>query len=98
MSELVFDHGPNGIFTRTGECCRCGQCCKTGDPFQGELGEAEISGACPLLALLPDGLHACTDRQNSYYLNGCNVFPTHPGQIADKPLCSYVFTAVNDGG
>jgi len=84
-------------YIRSGECCRCGECCKTGDPFLGELGEPPIAGACPLLALLPDGLYACSDRQNSYYLSGCNVFPTHPDQIADKPGCSYVFTRVDDG-
>jgi hypothetical protein len=91
---VVFDHGPNGVYERTGECCRCGECCRTGDPFQGELGTPEISGACALLTLLPDGLHACKDRKNPYYLNGCNVFPTHPGQISDKPNCSYTFVRV----
>jgi len=85
----VFDHGPNGVFVRTGECCRCGECCMTGNPFTGEP-----NVPCPLLALLPDGLHACTDRQNPYYLNGCNVWPTHPDQIADKSSCTYKFERV----
>ena len=53
-----------------------------------------ITGACPLLALR-GGVYACTDRRHPYYLNGCNVFPTHPGQIADKPGCSYRFERVN---
>jgi len=90
---ITFDHGPNGIFERSGECCRCGQCCMTGDPFEGEMGEPEISGACPLLSFHA-GLYTCIDRQNPYYLNGCNVFPTHPGQISDKPGCSYKFQKV----
>ena len=83
-------------FVRTGECCQCGECCRTGDPFNGEMGESEIAGACPLLTIRK-GLHVCTDRQHPYYLNGCNVFPTHPGQITDKPSCSYKFERV-DGG
>lgn len=95
MTEISFTHH-DGTFIREGECCRCGECCKTGDPFEGTMGEPEISGACPLLTLLADG-HACKDRQNSYYLNGCNVWPTHPGQIADKPSCSYKFQLVSSG-
>jgi hypothetical protein len=83
----------DGTFVRTGECCRCGQCC-WGDPFNGEMGVPEIAGACPLLTLELDGRYACGDRQNTYYLNGCNVWPTHPGQIADKPGCSYRFEKV----
>jgi hypothetical protein len=94
MSSVVFTHLGGGTFLREGECCRCGECCRTGDPFEGQLGEPEIVGACPLLTLLSDGLHACKDRQNSYYLNGCNVWPTHPDQITDKPSCSYKFTVV----
>jgi hypothetical protein len=58
------------------------------------MGKPEIEGACPLLALFPDGLHACTDRQNSYYLNGCNTMPSHPGQIVNYPSCSYTFEKV----
>jgi len=58
------------------------------------MGEPEIPGACPLLALLPDGFHACTDRKHPYYLNGCNVFPTHPAQIVNYPSCSYTFEKV----
>jgi hypothetical protein len=58
------------------------------------MGEPEIPGACPLLALLPDGLYACTDRQNSYYLNGPNVWPTHPLQIVNYPSCTYKFQKV----
>lgn len=80
-------------WVRSGECCRCGECCKTGDPFDGQMGEPLIEGACPLLSLF-NGRYACTDRRNGYYLNGCNIWPTHPDQIADKPGCSYTFTEV----
>lgn len=61
------------------------------------MGEPEIPGGCALLTILPYGVHACKDRENPYYLNGCNVWPTHPGHIVDKPSCTYVFTRV-DGG
>jgi hypothetical protein len=83
-------------WVRSGECCRCGECCRTGDPFLGQMGEPLIEGACPLLGLFA-GRYACTDRQHPYYLNGCNVWPSHPDQIADKPGCSYTFVRV-DGG
>src|SRR4029077_16173433 len=95
---LKFTHEqPDGsfiTFARTGECCQCGECCKTGDPFQGEMGKPEISGGSPLLRLLSDGLHICADRENPYYLNGCNVFPTHPSHLLDHPGCSYKFERV----
>jgi hypothetical protein len=91
----MFSHG-DGVFIRTGECCRCGECCQ-GDPFLGEMGEPEIEGACPLLTLLPDGLHACSDREHPYYLSGCNIWPSHPDQISDKPSCTYKFERVSDG-
>jgi hypothetical protein len=91
MSE-TFSYENDGTYVRTGECCRCGECC-WGDPFQGEMGEAPIPGACPLLALA-GGRYVCTDRLNSYYLNGCNVWPSHPLQIADKPSCTYKFEKI----
>jgi hypothetical protein len=84
---------PSGVYVRTGECCRCGECCY-GDPFNGDLGPPEIADACPLLALHA-GVYTCTDRQNTYYLSGCNVWPTHPAQIADKPGCSFRFELVS---
>lgn len=85
---------PEPVYIRSGECCRCGECCRSGDPFNGEMGEPAIEGACPLLALLPDGVHACTDRQHPYYLSGCNVWPSHPDHIVNYPSCSYKFEAV----
>ena len=97
MSELrIFDHGPNGKFIRSGTCCRCGECC-FGDPFEGERGIPEIEGACFLLTFA-NGKFSCKDRQDPYYLKGCNEFPSHPGQIADKPSCSYRFEEVISGG
>jgi hypothetical protein len=64
-----------------------------GDPFNGEAGEPEISGACPLLTM-HEGIFTCRDRRHPYYLKGCNVYPTHPDQIADKPGCSYKFQRI----
>jgi hypothetical protein len=93
-TAVQFDNGTAGTFIRTGECCRCGECCVDGDPFGGTMGEPEIQGACFLLKLLPDGLHACKDRENPLYLNGCNVWPSHPAQIVDKPSCTYSFEQV----
>lgn len=98
MTEITFTHEtPDGSekYIRTGECCRCGECCMTGDPFEVEMGEPAIPGACPLLRSEGDGKFMCSDRQNPYYLSGCNVWPTHPGQISDKPSCSYRFEKVN---
>jgi len=60
----------------------------TGNPFTGE------PGWCPLLRM-DDGIASCVDRQHPYYLNGCNVWPTHPEQIADKPSCSYKFERID---
>jgi len=93
-TAVTYSHH-DGIFIRTGECCRCGECC-WGDPFLGQEGEPEIPGACPLLGF-HDGSYHCKDRQHPYYLMGCNIFPSHPDQIADKPSCSYVFTKVSGG-
>ena len=86
--DVTFTHH-DGTFVRTGECCRCGECCMTGNPFTGEP-----NVPCPLLKMR-DGIATCTDRQHPYYLNGCNVWPTHPGHIVDKPGCSYRFTRVD---
>lgn len=93
----VFAHRqPDGTFKhfkRSGECNRCGQCCE-GDPFDGRLGEPKIENMCPLYDLL-DGKGHCTDRMHPYYLSGCNIWPTHPEQIANKPLCGYSFEEVD---
>lgn len=94
MPNPRFDHLGDGTYERSGECCRCGECCMTGDPFEGALGEPVIAGACPLLRQEPDGLYSCTDRTNPYYLNGPNVWPTHPEQIVNYPSCTYSFKKV----
>ena len=39
---------------------------------------------------------APSGQEEPYYLAGCNVWPTDPTQIADKPACTYTFTWVND--
>lgn len=91
----VYEHEDGDTYVRTGECSRCGECCMSGDPFLGALGEAAIPGACPLLRREPDGLYSCTDRTNPYYLNGPNVWPTHPDQIVNYPSCTYRFERID---
>lgn len=83
------------LWERTGSCCRCGECCKSGDPFNGELGEAAVEGACPLFGWR-DGLGHCTDRTNRYYVHGCASWPSVPKQIREYPGCSYVFARVEE--
>jgi hypothetical protein len=97
---------------RSGECCRCGQCCigrppwadrddlDPGDPI---LRTPPVQGMCPLYELhhgAPEGDGFCIGHnlpnQHGYYLSGCNVWPEHPNQIADKPGCSYKFTWQDD--
>jgi hypothetical protein len=50
-----------------------------------------VPGMCPLYAIAADGKGCCTDRKHPLYLSGCNTWPDHPRQIADKPSCSYSF-------
>ncbi len=79
---------------RSGECNGCGDCCK-GDPFDGAKGAPEVADYCFFFRWHgPSG--RCVDRTetNPYYLSGCNVWPTDPTNIADKPNCSYSFTEV----
>ncbi len=85
-----------GEWERTGHCSRCGDCCR-GNPFTGDP-----EGYCPLFSFVWDKAAegyrgSCTDRTHPYYLNGCNVWPSVPEHIADKPHCTYVFTRVADG-
>lgn len=83
----VIQSGPVriGEWIRDGYCCGCGECC-IGDPFNGNEGDAEIVGGCPLL-----GAHGCKNKEHPYYRNACVLFPQHPTQIADKPSCTYTF-------
>jgi len=68
----------------------------------------EKEGWCPLLRSHigdPAGDFSCIGHPGSvplenadpYYMSGCNVWPDHPDQIADKPSCTYTFTWVADG-
>lgn len=75
---------------RSGECCRCGECC-SGDPFNGEEGPAVVPEACPLYRIIGGHGHCSGYGVHPYYLNGCNVWPSHPNQIMDKPSCTYRF-------
>lgn len=68
-----------------------------GDPFNGGEGEPAVEGFCPLFRWREDGSGHCSDREHPYYLNGCDSFPSHPSQIADKPSCTYSFVAVAGG-
>jgi hypothetical protein len=75
---------------REGECNRCGDCCK-GDPGRDDMARpGAVEGYCPLFAFV-DGLATCNGRDHAYYLAGCNVWPNDPGQLTDKPNCSYTF-------
>lgn len=92
----IYAHPESGrVWRRSGDCNRCGECC-SGDPFNGELGTNVIDGivSCPILRKQGDGTSTCSDRGHPYYLNGCNVFPQFPEQVANYPSCSYVFTLV----
>lgn len=87
---------PDGVqWMRSGDCCRCGECCM-GDPSSGELGEAVVEGYCPLFRWLSAGVGDCSDRLHEVYLRGCNVWPSIPQHIEDKPSCTYTFRRVGD--
>lgn len=92
----IFSHDEDGsvtIYERSGYCCRCGECC-VGDPFDGEEGEPAVEGYCPLFRM-QGLLGSCSNREHPYYLSGCNVWPSHPNQIEDKPSCTYKFKVVS---
>ena len=80
------------MWKRSGYCCHCGDCCR-GNPFTGE-----VEGYCPLFDLHSKDGHCKGYGKHPYYLSGCNIWPTHPDQIADKPRCTYRFEQVSDGG
>jgi hypothetical protein len=93
--ERIFEH--NGEkYLRTGYCCRCGQCC-VGNPFSEDDNEPEpvVENYCPIFRWLEEGVGHCSNREHPYYLRGCVDWPTHPGQITDKPGCTYEFTEIN---
>lgn len=92
-------------WVRKGECNRCGDCCMSGDPFNGELGEGEIKGVCPLFKFVyEDGkkLGTCKVRTGevskdshvyikNYTTNACELWPSIPEHVAMYPNCSYSF-------
>lgn len=82
-------------YERSGYCCRCGECC-VGDPSDGTIGEPAVEGYCPLYRILPDMKGWCSDREHMIYKQGCNVWPTNPNQISDKPSCTYQFKVVEE--
>jgi hypothetical protein len=79
--EQICKQHDGTVYKRTGYCCHCGQCC---------IG-------CPIAALVwtSEGKSKCSQRSSSYYLNGCNVWPSFPGHISDKPKCTYKFEKVS---
>ena len=81
-------------WVRSGECSRCGECCKGAMP--GNDGTAKVEGYCQLFEWLGGKGHCGGHGQHEYYLAGCNVWPQHPDNIADKPSCTYTFTWVDD--
>jgi len=76
----VYKHH-DGDVLRTGYCCQCGQCC--------------IDCPVKLLKQLSKDRFICSDRKNTYYLAGCNVWPTHPSQIVAYPKCTYKFEMID---
>lgn len=91
-------------WVRKGECNRCGDCCKSGDPFNGELGEGEIKGVCPMFKVV-NGLGTCKVKSrevlaNSHiylenYIKSCEIWPSIPEHVELYPNCSYSFEWVD---
>lgn len=82
-------------WVRGGHCCRCGDCCVGSPP-----GEAEpVKGMCPRLVDAADGTRVCSvhDTDHYYWNAACSKWPSHPGQIAHLPRCTFTFTEVDDG-
>lgn len=76
-----------GEWRRTGYCCRCGDCCRDSE---------SPTGYCSLFVLHWDQAREgfqghCADRSSDTFTAGCDVWPQHPAQIADKPHCTYRF-------
>jgi hypothetical protein len=80
---------------REGYCCRCGDCCV--GPIDGLPAQAD--GACPYLRRDASPVTACAihDTVGTYWAMGCNVWPTHPSQIAHLTRCTFSFREVWDG-
>jgi hypothetical protein len=84
-------------YRRIGVCCRCGECCRTGDPVGDGSNVVRGEVACALYREDEREEGRCTDRRHPYYLSGCNVWPSKPEHIADKPSCTYSFVEVTGG-
>jgi len=68
---------------------------------------ALVAGCCPLFEIRDEGFEykgfcaghigaVPSGQEDPYYMSGCNVWPDHPDQIADKPHCTYKFEWVED--
>lgn len=82
---------------RRGDCGRCGLCCiDTAADTEKAMGLVTVvPGYCVYFRWLPDGKGDCVGRETAFYKLGCNVFPQHPGQIADKPECTFEFVELS---
>jgi hypothetical protein len=93
--RLYVDMSTGTVWIRYGYCNRCGSCCRTGDPFDGSEGLPVIQNACPFYQEEQrPNTGNCTRRDHSYYLQGCNDFPSHPRNLEDHPDCSYRFLKI----
>src|SRR5215469_2674555 len=93
----------SGYCCRCGECCEGDPFPHDeDDPRRSPLMRQppERQGYCPLLTFQStEGPTACLGHtgmvppgeEDPYYMSGCNVWPTDPGQIVDKPHCTYTF-------
>lgn len=98
MLPIVQDEAPRtfvqhdgSIWLRTGFCQRCppNETCCRGDPTGGTRSH------CALFAVDEIGRGVCTDREDPYYLNGCNEFPSKPEHLIANPTCTYRFEKVS---
>jgi len=73
----------------------CGDCCR--GPIDGLPEQSD--GACPYLAKEDSGKRLCSihNTVDTYWSFGCNVWPTHPSNIAHLPRCTFSFREVPDG-
>lgn len=76
-------------WVREGHCCKCGDCCR-GDPFDPH---SLPDQPCPLLTVTnKDGTRLCKGYGvHSYYLSGCNVWPTVPEHTKHIERCTYTW-------
>ncbi len=86
---------------RVGECNRCGLCCidLNRDTERATGLVQTVPGYCVFFRWQDEAARRgeCIGRDSAFYLAGCHLWPTHPGQIADKPECSFEFVEVSGG-